>query len=346
MTTPPLDFPFPNAFTELLGADFDAKTIRRSFDAILGGSWAPTQIAAFLGALRVRGETAEIVAAAAASMRAAMVRLPHHFEALLDTCGTGGDGSGSVNLSTGAAILCAASGVAVAKHGNRAASSQSGSADVLEALGIRTDLSPAQSARVLEEANITFLMAPTHHPAMRFAGPVRKELGIRTLFNCLGPLSNPASATHQLLGAFSEELRPVLASSLCALGTRRAWVVHGEDGLDEVSPYAPTRVTELDRGELREFVVRPEDFGLPTSEPGAAKGGPPAENAAILEQVLSGAPHPARNAFVLNAAAALVVASGDEYRQATARIERAITSGSALAKLQQWRALSRASEAS
>src|SRR5690606_24287483 len=182
----------------------------------------------------------EVIAGAARAMRANMVAVEHAFPKLLDTCGTGGDETGTVNLSTGAALICASLGVPVAKHGNRAVSSRSGSADVVRALGIPVDLPAEAASRVLVEANIAFLMAPTHHPAMKHAAAVRKDLGIRTVFNCLGPLVNPARATHQLIGAFSDDLRPVLAHTLGQLGTVRAWVVRGEDGIDEVSPYGAT----------------------------------------------------------------------------------------------------------
>jgi anthranilate phosphoribosyltransferase len=333
------DLLFPEVFTKLVQGDLDGEWARRCFDAILGGAWSPVQIAAFLGALRVRGESSDVIAAAAQSMRAAMFPVAHDFPALLDTCGTGGDSSGSVNLSTGAAIIAAACGVAIAKHGNRAASSQAGSADVLEALGVPITLTAEATGQVLEAAQITFMMAPNHHPAMRFAGPVRKELAVRTIFNCLGPLANPASATHQLIGAFSDELRPVLAETLRTLGTKRAWVVRGEDGMDELSPYGPTRVTQLDNQQLEEFVVQPEDFGLAASPAAAAAGGTAKENAAILLDVLAGKPHRARNAFVLNAAGALVVANKISPREAAKQAAEAIDDGRALAKLQQWKLL-------
>jgi anthranilate phosphoribosyltransferase len=335
---------FPEVFNRLVAGQLDGDTARASFDAILGGNWTPTQIAAFLGAMRVRGETPELIEAAARSMRSAMVAVQHDFDHLLDTCGTGGDRSGSVNLSTGAAIICAACNVPVAKHGNRAASSKAGSADVLEALGIPTDLSAAAAGDVLRQVGITFMMAPTHHPAMRFAGPVRKELKVRTIFNCLGPLANPAGATHQLIGAFADELRPVLAQTLRSLGTQRAWVVRGHDGMDELSPYGPTSVTQLSEGKLEELTVGPQDFGLEPSPADAAKGGDPDENAQILASVLSGAAHPARAAFVLNAAAALVVAEGLSPKEAAGKATEAVDSGAAKAKLEAWRKASTAAK--
>ncbi|HMR08563.1 MAG TPA: anthranilate phosphoribosyltransferase, partial [Polyangiaceae bacterium] len=208
-------------------AGASAESVRRAFGAILSGAWTPVQVAGFAVALRLRGETAEQIGAAARALREAMVPLRHEHTVVLDTCGTGGDGLGTVNLSTGAAVLAAAAGVAVAKHGNRAVSSRAGSADVFEALGVRIDTSVEQATRIFESEGLVFLMAPTHHPAMRHGGIARRELGIRTLFNCLGPLANPAGATHQLLGAYADALRPVLAQTLRDLGTQRAWVVRG-----------------------------------------------------------------------------------------------------------------------
>jgi anthranilate phosphoribosyltransferase len=242
-----------------------------------------------------------------------------------------------VNLSTAAAILCAAAGVTVAKHGNRAVSSQAGSADVLAALGIPIDLDKDASERLLEQVNIAFLLAPVHHPAMRHVMSVRRELGVRTLFNCLGPLANPAGATHQLIGAFSDELRPILAQTLAELGTVRAWVVRSEDGMDEVSPYGSTRVTELRNGQLRELTLSPEDFGLPRSPAGAAAGGDAQANAEIIQSVFRAENHPARTAIVLNAAAALAVARDLPLRQAADEIATLIESGRAREQLERFR---------
>ncbi len=311
------------------------------FEAILAGAWTPAQIAGLLVALKIRGETPAQIAAAARAMRRSMVPVVHRGGSVLDTCGTGGDGAGTVNLSTGAAVIAAAAGVRVAKHGNRAVSSRAGSADVVEALGIPLDVPPERAATVLDEAGITFLMAPVHHPAMRHAAPVRRELRVRTIFNLLGPLANPAGATHQLLGIFDDALRHPLALTLAELGTERAWIVRGVDGLDEVSPLGPTRVTELDRGTVRELEVRPEDFGLRPVERAAIAGGDGRENAATLTTVLRGEPHPARPAFVLNAAAALVVATGASPREAAARAEQLLDSGAAGAQLERWREAAR-----
>ncbi len=330
---------FPEVYAELTSASgISPQTVRRVFDAILAGEWTPVQVAGFAVSLRLRGETAPVIAAAVESMRAAMLGVDHGLARVLDTCGTGGDGLGTVNLSTGAAIIVAATGVPVAKHGNRAVSSRAGSADVLEALGIPLDLPPHAAADVLREANIAFLMAPAHHPAMRHGGVARRELGIRTIFNLLGPLANPALATHQLLGAYDDSVRPLLAETLHSLGVERAWVVRGEDGLDEVSPFGVTRVTELSGGSLTEQRIAPEDFGLGPSSAGAVAGGDAAYNARVLEDVLSGRPHAATDAFVLNAAAALVVAEQLAPRAAVDRVREALETGKAADTLERWRA--------
>jgi len=339
---------FAEVFAELSSpSGISARTVRRVFDAILAGAWTPVQVAGLLVALRARGESAEVIAAAAESMRAAMVAVEHGLPLVLDTCGTGGDGKGTLNLSTGAALLAAAAGVPVAKHGNRAVSSRAGSADVVEALGVPLDVAPAAAADVLREASIVFLMAPAHHPAMRHAGVARRELGMRTIFNCLGPLANPARATHQLIGAYDDGLRSLMAQTLRSLGTTRAWVVHARDGLDELSPSAATRVTELSNGALTELEVAPEDFGLARCGADAVAGGDAAANARVIELVLAGERHPSRDAFLLNAAAALVVALGLEPRAATDRAREALESGRARETLERWRtaALSRRSPA-
>ena len=333
---------FPAIFEELATGTLSAEATRVAFAAVLGGKWSSAEVAGFLCGLRVHGENESVIREAACAMRDAMVPVTHSFGDLLDTCGTGGDGTGTVNLSTGSAILCAACGVRVAKHGNRAASSKAGSADVLEKLGISTDL-PANSVEpVLREAGIAFMMAPLHHPAVRHVVPVRKALKIRTLFNCLGPLANPAGANLQLLGAYADNLRPILAATLRDLGTRRAWVVRGEDGMDEISPYAKTRVTELEAGKLREFVVSPEDFGVSTSAPGAAQGGTAEQNAEIIHAVLSGKSHSATDAFIINAAAGLVVALGMPMKDAAMKVREVLKSGAAMATLERWRKVTHA----
>jgi anthranilate phosphoribosyltransferase len=329
---------FARVFDEMQRpAGLSAETVRRVFDAIFAGAWTSAQIGGFLTALRLHADSAEVIRAAAEAMRAAMVRVPHDFTILLDTCGTGGDGSGTLNISTGAALIAAAAGVPVAKHGNRAASSRSGTADVLELLGIPLDVPPAEQAGVLRDARIAFLFAQAHHPSMRHAMPVRRDLGIRTLFNCLGPLANPAGATHQLLGAYDDGMRRVLAEALRGLGSVRAWVVHSTDGMDELSPHALTRVTELSGGGLTELEIAPEDFGIERSPAGAIQGGDPAWNARVLVDVLAGVAHPSRDAFLLNAAAALVVAEGLAPRAALDRAREALESGAARNLLETWR---------
>jgi anthranilate phosphoribosyltransferase len=299
------------------------------------------QVAAFAVALRARGESAETIAAGAEAMRATMDAVEHGLERVLDTCGTGGDGSHTLNLSTAAAIVVAACGVAVAKHGNRSISSRCGSADVVEALGVAIDLPTKAQAQVLREARIAFLFAPAHHPALRHASVARRELGVRTIFNALGPLANPARATHQLVGVYDEALRPIAARALAQLGVRRAWVVRSADGLDEVSPCgAATAVSEVDGGEVRERTVRAEDFGVKPVDRAAIAGGSAEENAAAILRILDGEPHPAREAVILNAAAALAVAEpAASLRDHAERAREAIASKRARETLEAWRAL-------
>jgi anthranilate phosphoribosyltransferase len=339
------DLKFSDAFADLLSDNLSETTVRRVFDSIFTGAWTAVQIAGFIAALRARGESAETIATAARALRSLMVRVDHGLPMLLDTCGTGGDGHGTVNLSTGAAILVAATGVPVAKHGNRAASSRTGSADVLEALGIPIDQTPAASVELLHEVGITFLLAQTHNPAMRHAAQARRELGIRTIFNCLGPLANPASATHQLIGAPDQRIRRLLADTLHALGTTRAWVATGNEGLDEISPCGTTRVAIVTQTGVTETEVSPEDFGLERIPMSAIAGGDAAENAAILSSVLSGEPHSSYNGFVLNAAAALVVAEDLSPKAATDRIRETIASGKARQKLEAFREVGKAKKA-
>jgi anthranilate phosphoribosyltransferase len=324
-----------------------SEDVRDAFDAILAGAWSPVQVAAYAVALRMAGETAEVVTAAAEAMRKAMTPVSHGLSRLVDTCGTGGDGAQTLNLSSGAALIVAACDVPVAKHGNRSASSRCGSADVFEALGIPLDLSPAQESAVLREAGIVFLFARAHHPALRHAAQARSELGTRTIFNALGPLANPARPTHQLVGVYSDALRPVAAGALGALGVTRAWVVRGEDGLDEVSPCGPTRVTEVAAGgATRDLVVTPEDFGLTRLDRATIAGGDIAENARWLRGILEGDRHPARDAVILNAAAALALATQEGLRDCTDRARRALDDGSALRTLERWKAAAQRAKAS
>lgn len=334
---------FPPLLARVLSGEVGAGDVRAAFDAILAGAWTPVQVGAFAVALRMRGETADEIVAAAEAMRATMAAVDHGLPVVLDTCGTGGDGAHTLNLSSAAAVVVAACGVAVAKHGNRSVSSRCGSADVVEALGIPIDVPTGRQGEVLREAGIAFLFAPAHHPALKHASQARRELGTRTIFNALGPLANPARATHQLVGVYDDALRTVAARALGRLGVRRAWVVRGQDGLDEVSPCGPTRVSELDEhGEVTERVVGPEDFGIPPLDRTALAGGDAAENAAALEAILRGEPHPAREAVVLNAAAALVVAAGDAMPDAARRARTALSDGSAHARLEAWRRAARA----
>lgn len=320
------------------GHDLPSGDVEAVMDTILEGSATAAQIAGFVVALRMKGESSEEIAAAARSLRKQCESIrPDVAGPVLDTCGTGGDGLHTFNISTAAAIVAASCGVAVAKHGNRAVSSKAGSADVLEALGVRIDLSPSQVARCIEEVGIGFLFAPSHHAAMRHAAPVRRELGIRTLFNLLGPLANPASATHQVVGVFDADRVEQLAEALGALGLSAAWVVHGEGGLDEVSPSGPTKVAELVGGQVRTFELVPEDFGLAAVPLDALRGGDAAENAEIIRRVLRGDPGPARTAVVLNAAAGLCVTGmASDPASAAARVGEAIDSGAALGTLERW----------
>ncbi|HEY8088201.1 MAG TPA: anthranilate phosphoribosyltransferase [Polyangiaceae bacterium] len=331
------------AFGEVLarllgGGEVSAADVRAAFDAILSGRWTPVQVGAFAVALRMRGETAEVIVSAAEAMRATMARVEHSHEVVVDTCGTGGDGAHTLNLSSAAAVVVASCGLVVAKHGNRSVSSRCGSADVVEALGIPVDVAPGRQHEVLREAGIAFLFAPAHHPALKHAAQARRELGTRTIFNALGPLVNPAGATHQLVGVYEDRLRPVAARALGKLGSRRAWVVRGEDGLDEVSPCAPTRVSELgEDGEVRERTVTPDDFGVARVSREAIAGADTEANARALVAILEGAAHPAREAVVLNAAASLVVATGEEPKAAADCARRALDGGAAKATLEAWR---------
>lgn len=288
--------------------DLSAAAAAGAMGDIMDGQATPAQIAAFVAALATKGERAAEVAGLAAAMRMRAVKLPERWDASIDLCGTGGDRAGTFNISSVASLVCAACGARVVKHGNRAASSACGSADLFERLGVRLSMTPAEVCRSVDEAGIGFLFAPAFHPSMRHAAPVRRELGIRTAFNLLGPLTNPAAPTHQLLGVSRPELTDLVAQALAGLGCRRAWVVHGADGLDELSAAGYTKVSECRGDVVRTFYVHPSDFGLPTSDRGDVAGGDAERNAAIARGVLDGRPGPARDVVVLNAAAALVVA--------------------------------------
>lgn len=289
------------------GRSLSAEDARTAFDIMMSGEATPVQMSAFLMALRVRGETVEEIAGGAAAMRARAARV-EPVDGAVDTCGTGGDGLGTHNVSTATAFVVAGSGVPVAKHGNKAASSRCGSADVLAALGIQLDLEPAAITRMMRETGFGFMLAPRHHSAMRHVAPVRGELGCRTVFNLLGPLSNPAGAKRQLVGVFDRRWVEPMARVLASLGAERAWVVHGSDGLDEVTTTGPTFVAEVRDGAVRTFTIEPEDAGLKRASLADLKGGTPEENARAIRDLLGGAPGPYRDIVLLNAAAALIVA--------------------------------------
>ena len=304
-----------------------------AFEALFEGSATPAQMGGFLMALRTRGETVDEFAAAASVMRAKCLKVAAPAGAM-DIVGTGGDGKGTLNISTATAFVVAGAGVVVAKHGNRNLSSRSGAADALTELGLNVMVGPEVVERCLSQAGIGFMMAPMHHPAMRHVGPIRAELGTRTIFNILGPLTNPAGVTRQLTGTFSDTLIRPMAETLRALGSEKAWLVHGGDGTDEISIAAPTRVAALEGGAIREFEVHPEDAGLPVHDFAAILGGTPAENAVAFRALLEGALGAYRDAVLLNAAAALMVA--DKVADLKAGVEMArvsIDSGAAKAKI-------------
>jgi anthranilate phosphoribosyltransferase len=299
-------------FKALIGKVATGATLGRdeaagAFEQMMAGEATPSQMGALLMALRLRGETVDEITGAVTTMRTKMLRVEAPADAI-DVVGTGGDASGSFNISTCAAIIVAGAGVPVAKHGNRALSSKSGAADVLAALGVNIDLNPEQIGHCIREAGIGFMFAPAHHPAMKNVGPTRVELGTRTIFNLLGPLSNPAGVRRQMVGVFSKQWTEPLAHVLKNLGAERAWVVHGSDGLDEVTTSGPTTVSALEDGAVRTFEISPDDVGLPRVKPEALRGGDAATNAKAVDDVLEGKKTPFRDVALFNAAAALVVA--------------------------------------
>jgi anthranilate phosphoribosyltransferase len=315
------------------GASLTRDEAQDAFDDLLSGEVTPAQGGAFLMALRVRGEALDEIVGAVSAMRGRMLRVNAPPEAI-DIVGTGGDHSGSYNISTLAAIIVASCGVPVAKHGNRAASSKSGTADVLAALGVKLGLDATGLERCLKEVGLCFMFAQTHHAAMRHVAPVRVELGTRTIFNLLGPLSNPAGATNQLLGVFSEAWLEPLTQVLKELGSRKVWTVHGSDGLDEMTTTGPTLVAALENGAVRRFIVTPDEVGLPTAKLEDLKGGDPEHNAAQLRAVLEGARIPYRDVALLNAAASLVIAdAAANLRDGLDRATRALDSGASKATL-------------
>ena len=322
------------------GATLSRDEAASAFNAMMSGEATPSQMGGLLMALRVRGETVDEITGAVAAMRGKMLKVDAPANAI-DVVGTGGDGSGSVNVSTCAAFIVAGSGVPVAKHGNRALSSRSGAADVLASLGVRIDLAPEGVGRCIKEAGIGFMFAPAHHPAMKNVGPTRVELATRTIFNLLGPLSNPAGVKRQMVGVFSKQWVQPLAQVLKNLGSDSVWVVHGSDGLDEITLTGPTSVAALENGTIRTFEVTPEDAGLTRSGPGSLKGGDADANAVALRGVLEGKPSAYRDVALLNAAAALIVAGkAKDLKEGVAIGTKTLDSGAAAAKLKQLVAVS------
>jgi anthranilate phosphoribosyltransferase len=315
------------------GASLTRAEAMTAFDAMLSGEVTPAQMGGFLMALRTRGETVAEITGAVEAMRAKMLRVRAP-KGAIDVVGTGGDNSGSYNVSTLAAIIVAACGAPVAKHGNRAASSRSGAADTLSALGVKLGIAPEAVERCIREAGIGFMMAPTHHAAMRHVGPTRVELGTRTIFNLLGPLSNPAGVRRQLIGVFSAAWLEPMAEVLRNLGAERVWITHGADGLDEMSTASATRIVELDDGAIRSFEITPEEFGLKRAQATDLKGGDAAYNAAALTGVLEGAKNPYRDIAILNAAGALVVVGkAGDLGEGLGLAAKALDSGGARATL-------------
>jgi anthranilate phosphoribosyltransferase len=316
------------------GAPLSREESSHVFDIMMSGEATPAQMGGLLIALRVRGETVDEIAGAVATMRAKMLPVEAPADAI-DVVGTGGDGAGSYNISTCAAFIVAGAGVPVAKHGNRALSSKSGAADVLMALGVKIDLDPAAISRCIREAGIGFMFAPQHHPAMKHVGPTRVELGTRTIFNLLGPLSNPANVRRQMVGVFARQWIEPVAQVLQALGSERAWVVHGSDGLDEITTTGTTAVAELANGNIRTFEIKPEDIGIQRARSEDLKGGDGAHNAVALKAVLEGKPGAYRDIALMNAAASLVVAGKTNTLADGAKLAaQSIDSGAARARLE------------
>lgn len=308
-----------------------------AMNEIMSGQATNAQIAAFLMGLRLKGETVEEIAGCAQVMREKAVRIRTKHQTVIDTCGTGGDASGTFNISTTAAIIASAAGAVVAKHGNRAVSSKCGSADVLKALGVKIEIPPEKATHILDEIGITFLFAPTMHGAMKYAAPVRKELGVRTIFNILGPLTNPAGVQRQVMGVFSPTLTETLAGVLKELGSEHALVVHGEGGFDELSTLGVTKVSELRNGNLTTYEIHARDFGLQPADFQSLRGGDVEKNVFILRNILEGQESAARDIALLNSGAALLVAgkAGSLYDGIRMAAE-AIDSGAAKRKLNAW----------
>ena len=326
------------------GENLSRQEAQESMQAIMTGQASESQIGGLLTALRIKGETSEEIAGFAETMRSHTVKVECSQSDLLDTCGTGGDRKGTFNISTTVAFVVAGAGASVAKHGNHGVSSSSGSADVLKALGVRIDLPAHNIASVIEDARIAFLYAPTFHPAMKYAGKPRRELGFRTVFNVLGPLTNPLAAERQLMGVYERSLTKKLAEVLLRLNTRRAMVVHGLDGLDEISTTAPTQVSEVVDGKILSYLIDPAEYGLPMAALEDISGGTPEQNADIVLGILSGKQGARRDLVLLNAAAALVVADkAENIREGMILAAKSIDSGAAQAKLERMRELTRQS---
>ncbi len=324
------------------GAVLTREEAADAFDRVMSGEATPSQMGGLLMALRVRGETVDEITGAVSAMRAKMLRVKAPADAV-DVVGTGGDGSGSVNVSTCASFIVAGAGVPVAKHGNRALSSKSGAADVLAALGVNVNITPDQVSKCIAETGIGFMFAPTHHPAMKNVGPTRVELATRTIFNLLGPLSNPAGVKRQMVGVFSKHWVQPLAQVLKNLGAESAWVVHGSDGLDEITLTGPTHVAALENDNIRIFDVTPEDGGLPRADGAALKGGDATANAKALSAVLQGKPSAYRNVALLNAAATFIVAGkAKDLKEGVALGTKSLDSGAAAEKLNRLVAVSNA----
>jgi anthranilate phosphoribosyltransferase len=317
------------------GHDLSRDEAREAMNTIMRGEATPAQIGGFLVALRLKGETADEIAGCAEAMRAHVLAVHPQRDDLVDTAGTGGDGGRTFNISTAAALVAAAAGAGVAKHGNRAVSSASGSADVLEALGFELELPPERIAESIDTLGFGFLFAPTHHPAMKHAAPVRKELAARTVFNVLGPLTNPAGARAQVVGVYSPDLVKTLAEVLAALGARRAFVVHGAGGIDELSPAGPNLVYEVLDGSVREREIDPLELGIARCAPEVLRGGSPKENAAAIREVFAGGDGGRRDAILLNAAGAIAAGGhAEDLREGLELARQAVESGAAAERLE------------
>jgi anthranilate phosphoribosyltransferase len=332
-----------DALGELLdGRDLGRDRAREVMNTIMSGEATPAQIGGFLVALRLKGETADEIAGCAEAMRAHVLPVKPVREDLVDTAGTGGDGGKTFNISTAAALVAAAAGAGVAKHGNRSVSSKAGSADVLEALGFELELPPDRIAASIDELGFGFMFAPTHHPSMKHAAPVRRELAARTVFNVLGPLTNPAGARAQVVGVYSPLLVPVIADVLAALGAHRASVVHGANGIDELSPTGPNLVYEVVDGSVRRREIDPVDLGVERCDPDELRGGTADENAAKIREVFTGGNGGRRSAVLLNAAGAIAAAGhADDLREGLELARDALDSGAAAERLDQLLAFSK-----